>query len=50
MIRIKHFIDKIKLFIDNLNRCFLNYLPYYVETIGSISEENIKRYIEEQSK
>lgn len=23
---------------------------YYVETIGSISEENIKKYIEHQSK
>lgn len=24
--------------------------PYYVETIGSVSEENIRRYIEHQSK
>lgn len=35
---------------DNLWKGELWNHSYYVETIGSVSEENIKRYIEKQSK
>ena len=35
---------------DKLHRGILWNHSYYVETIGSVSEDNIRRYIEKQSK
>ena len=42
--------DHVHCFISGPPRLSITDMAYYVETIGSVSEENIRRYIENQSK